>query len=388
MNCLVSTNLDSVSPEKLPPRQRGSRTRILFISSVGLGFRRYYEQMIHYAGLDPDIDAVHIEVRQPLAVKLFCASVPVMVRRGWDQKSLRYHLAWWPILRRWFRGPLNLDHFDVVHITHGISLGFVGAPQARAKFALNVDVTAVQDYRELGYSHVARMTMVAAEREMYRAADLVVCRNRWACGSVINDFGTPQERTHVALSSLPLPPRSRADFPPHEGLPRIAFVGHQFERKGGPELLRLHQQRFVDRAELHIFSGGALPDHSARNVVWHGGVPNETLRNEILPTMDLFVFPTRHDMSPWAVIEAAGAGLPIVSTKIGAIPEMVKDQESGFLCDVNDWESITLATDRLLADAALRDCMGRAARQHMQSNYNPNQEFPGLMTRLKQLAVR
>ena len=100
MNCLISTNLDSVSPEKLPPRVPGSRTRILFISSVGLGFRRYYEQMIHYAGVDPDIQAVHIEVRQPLAVKLFCATVPVLVRRGWDQKSLRYHLAWWPILRR------------------------------------------------------------------------------------------------------------------------------------------------------------------------------------------------------------------------------------------------------------------------------------------------
>jgi hypothetical protein len=234
MNRLISTNLDSVFPDKLPPRQRGAQARILFISSVGLGFRRYYEQMIHYAGLDPDIDAVHIEVRQPLAVKLFCATVPVLGRRGWDQKSLRYHLAWWPILRSWFRGSLDLEHFDVVHMTHGISLGFVGAPQAQAKFALNVDVTAVQDYRELGYARTGRLPMVAAERRMYEAADLVVCRNRWACGSVVNDFGISQQRTHVALSSLPLPAKSRADLPPHEGLLRIAFVGHQFERKAGP----------------------------------------------------------------------------------------------------------------------------------------------------------
>ena len=360
---------------------------MLFISTVGLGFRRYHEQLVHYAGIDDGVAAVHVEVRQPLPVKVFCASIPILSRRGWDQKSLRYHLAWKPILRRWFMGPLSLDHFDVVHITHGISYGIVPfAGAARAKFALNVDVTAVQDYRELNYARIGRLPMVAVERKMYDLADLIVCRNHWACRSLVEDFGIALEKTHVALSSVSLTKKSRQDSPARAGLPRIVFVGHQFERKGGRELLRLHQQKLRDRAELHVCSGGVEPDRSLINVTWHGNVPNETLRNELLPTMDLFVFPTRHDMSPWAVIEAASAGLPVVATRIGAIPDMVVDGVTGLLCDPGDDTGLERALQMLLNSADLRYRMGVAAREHVRVHYDPNQQFPALLTRLRQLA--
>lgn len=386
MNLLVSTNLDAVTDERLPARRRGERVRMLFISTVGLGFRRYYEQLIHYASLDDEIKAVHIEVRQPLAVKLFCATVPLLSRRGWDQKSLRYHLAWKPILRRWFNGPLSLERFDVVHITHGIAYGIVPfAHRSATRFAVNIDVTAIQDYRELGYARLGRWPMVAVERAIYNAVDLVVCRNQWACRSVVKNFGIPSEKTQIALSSIRVSRSTRQDFPREQGLVRIAFVGHQFQRKGGPELLRLHQQRFADRAELHIFSGGATPDPSAKNVIFHGSVPNQELREEFLPTMDLFVFPTKHDMSPWAVIEAACAGLPIISTRIGAIPDMVVDNVTGMLINPNDWSALGDAMERLITDPTLRETMGAAAKEYMQQNYNPDTQFPSLLNRLKNL---
>ncbi|HEX8523539.1 MAG TPA: glycosyltransferase family 4 protein [Tepidisphaeraceae bacterium] len=387
MNLLVSTNLDSVTEEKLPARVRRQRVRMLFISSVGLGFRRYYEQLVRYASIDDDVEAVHIEVRQPLAVKLFCATVPVLGRRGWDQKSLRYHLAWKPILRHWFKGPLSLERFDVVHLTHGISYGLIPFAGRGTKFALNIDVTAIQDYRELGYARLGRLPMVQVERQMYEAADLVVCRNNWACRSIIRDFAVPQEKTQLALSSIPLPAKSRADYPPTTGPVKIVFVGQQFERKGGPQLLRLHQEQLSQTAELHICSGGVEPDRSLRNVVWHGNVPNDRLRNELLPTMDLFVFPTQHDMSPWAVIEAASAGLPVVSTRIGAIPDMVDDGKSGCLFETNDWDGIAAAVKMLIGRPEMRYSMGIAARELMRVNYNPDEQFPALLNRLKKLAL-
>jgi glycosyltransferase involved in cell wall biosynthesis len=137
-------------------------------------------------------------------------------------------------------------------------------------------------------------------------------------------------------------------------------------------------------AELHICSAGVEPDRSLKNVVWHGHVPNDQLRNELLPTMDIFVFPTQHDMSPWAVIEAASAGLPVVATKIGAIPDMVIDGVSGFLFDKGDWAGITAAVRMLISGAEMRRKMGAAAREHMRTVYNPDEQFPGLLDRLKQ----
>ena len=48
--------------------------------------------------------------------------------------------------------------------------------------------------------------------------------------------------------------------------------------------------------------------------------------------MDLFVLPTTSDMSPFAISEAATAGLPIVSSAIGGIGELVRDGVTGILC--------------------------------------------------------
>ena len=52
--------------------------------------------------------------------------------------------------------------------------------------------------------------------------------------------------------------------------------------------------------------------------------------------MDVFVLPTTFDMSPWAVLEAAAAGLPVVSTRLAAIPEMIVDRQTGLLIDRDD----------------------------------------------------
>lgn len=391
MNRLISVNLDSVSLESLPPAVSEGRTRLLFVSSVILGFRRYHENIIRYCAADETVDAVHIQLRFPFWNKLLGKSLPVLGAKGYDLHSYRHLIMWRYILRHWFGGPLPLDRFDAVHIlTEGVGLAVIDfAKQTPTKFAINIDVTAVQDYEELGFSRLARRPVVAAQQRMFDAADLVVCRNQWCSHSLRRDFGLTDEKIHVARNSMTPSAISRQDHPPRrEGEPvRIVFVGNDFERKGGPQLVKLHQERFCDRAELHICSGRARPDNSLRNVVWHGAVPNDRLRGELLPTMDIFVLPTRNDMHPWAVLEAAATGLPVVSSRLAGIPEMVLDGHTGWLCPVGDWTAVGDATERLVADAPLREQMGRNARAHIEANYNPDLQFGGLIERLKALGA-
>lgn len=387
MNRLVTTNMDGVEPGRLPPTRREGPVRALFISGTFLGFGNYFRELVKYTESREDIDAVHIEYRAPLWLKVLAKSFPVDTR-GWDFHSLRFLLLSRALMNRWLFGPLDATRrFDAVHImTQGNALSLVDL-RARAPslvLATNIDGTSVQDWKEMGFSRAARAPFVRREARVFGASDLVVCRNRWCRGSLLEDFGLPESRTIVARNSMLPTERCRQDNPrraPGEAV-RLAFVGNAWARKGGPELLAMHQRALAGRAELHVFSGRATPDASARNVVWHGGVSRDRLLREFLPTMDVFVMPTRNDMHPWAMLEAAAAGLPVVSTRLAAIPDIVRDGETGILCAKADWGAFERAIATLIDDEPLRWRMGLAAREHVRTNYEPDAQFNGLLDRI------
>jgi glycosyltransferase involved in cell wall biosynthesis len=68
---------------------------------------------------------------------------------------------------------------------------------------------------------------------------------------------------------------------------------------------------------------------------------------------DVFVYPTHHDASPLAPVEAMQAGLPVVATKVGGIPEVVKDGECGVLVEPKSPKALADALIEVLGDALL-----------------------------------
>ncbi len=393
MNRLISTNLQSVTPDALPPADGSSAAsgarpaRILFIHGNILGFKSVARALKHHCDRRDDIDATHIDLIAPMWLKVLGKSAPFPTS-GWDMHSTRYLYAWRMILKRWFAGPLDIRRFDAAHLmTQGNAMAFLDFKgNVRTKFAVNVDGTAIQDCTEFGFSRIARAPFIRAERRMFAAADLMVTRNAWAATSLRADFGVPEARIHVAQNSLAVPDAHRWDGRgrDHGGLPRIAFVG-TWVRKNGPLALRVFERHFKGRAELHVFSN-KTSGPAIEGVQWRGYIPREELINEALPSMDIFLLPSREDMLPWAALEGAGAGLPIVASRIGAMSEPVRDGETGILCEAGSDESFAKALERLVIDAPLRERMGRAGREHVAKNHNPDVTYPRLIDRLVTLA--
>jgi len=335
-----------------------------------------------YAAAREDLDCTFVELQRPMWAAVIGKSVPGS--RGWDQHAYRYLKMFRWILTRWLRGPLPIDRFDWVHVlTQGFAESVLDFPKSKTKWAVNLDATAAQASATYGYSATAMRPMVAAERRIYEAADLVVCRNRWCSQSLREDHALPSSKVVVCRNSMHPPMAHRALYPQRvlgEKV-RLVFVGNDFERKGGRELVRMHQQHFRGKAELHIYSRRVWPIHGLRDVFFHGSTSRESLISEILPTMDVFVLPTSYDMHPWALLEAASVGLPIVSTAFAGIPEIVQHGGTGFLYGPGDWQGVQGGLRTLIEDPELRWRMGAAAREHVRENYDPDIAFRGLLDR-------
>jgi glycosyltransferase involved in cell wall biosynthesis len=296
------------------------------------------------------------------------------------------------LLERW-AAAVDLRRFDVVHVTpQQYALGLLGeAARSGTPLSVGFDATVLQAKGELGGATPAEVRrrfgpLVEAERAVYAAAARLVAMNRWAAAGVVDAFGVPADKVVVVPPGLPPAPAPPSPPARRPGLPRIAFVGRDWRRKGGDRLLRWHQQRWRGRAELHLAGAGLR--RTPPGVVDHGSLPYADVRGTLLPSADLFVLPTRKDMSPWVVLEAAAAGLPVVTSALGGISEMVVDGVTGYLVPPDDDDGFVSAVESLLDDPALRSRMGDAARRHVESAFDATSAGDRLLAAVVALSRR
>lgn len=94
---------------------------------------------------------------------------------------------------------------------------------------------------------------------------------------------------------------------------------------------------------------------------------------DILNAADLFTLPSQYEGNPMSVMEAMAAGLPVVATAVGGVPELVEDQRTGILVPPEDCSSLTQALQLLLNDETRRRQMGQAALQRARNCFDIRQ---------------
>jgi glycosyltransferase involved in cell wall biosynthesis len=153
---------------------------------------------------------------------------------------------------------------------------------------------------------------------------------------------------------------------------RILYLGHLAGVKGTDDLLGSFARLATGGVPVSLDLAGdfqaAGDEARLRAAAGRDFGPGKTVR--LIPPVsgeeklacferaDLFVFPSHFEGMPMAVLEAMAAGLPIVATAIGGLPELVADGVNGFLVPPRDPAALAAAMAKLVGDEGLRARMG------------------------------
>jgi glycosyltransferase involved in cell wall biosynthesis len=267
-----------------------------------------------------------------------------------------WHRWEWPPVE-WLAG-----HVDVVHSAHPLLI-----PARRAAQVVTIHdvffMTAPErtqaeirrDYQELTPSHARR-------------ADAIVTPSAYT-GRLVQGFGVPPERIHICSLGAP---RWRT-LGGRPNLPRdgcVLFVGTLEPRKNVGILLDAYE-RLIHRLpavpEL-ILAGGAVPDAApwleriqrapfAGRVRHIGYVPHEA-REAWYARARVLVLPSLDEGFGLPVLEAMAAGVPVVASNRGALPEVTAGAAD--LVEANDAEGFAQALERLLTDQTWAEARAHA----------------------------
>ena len=106
-------------------------------------------------------------------------------------------------------------------------------------------------------------------------------------------------------------------------------------------------------------------------VTVHRGLTNGSVElRALFQSADAFVLPTLADCFSIAAIEAMAAGLPVITTDVGGIGDIVIDGETGFLIPPGDGRALRIALAALVADRDLRSRLGAAGRRRAVATFD------------------
>nr|WP_294551901.1 glycosyltransferase family 4 protein [uncultured Rhodopila sp.] len=213
-------------------------------------------------------------------------------------------------------------------------------------------------------------------RTMARASKIVVIGSFWR-HYLTEDLRIDESKIEIIANGVPLPD-SVIDRNRLAGPCRIVYLGALGPRKGTYDLLKALSSPSLQALnwEAVIAGNGAVDDFRAEaaalgladRVTFPGWIGPEAAQS-LLATAKIFVLPSYNEGLPVALLEAMATGLPVVTTPVGAIPDLGIDGEAGFLVTPGSIDELADRLVTLVGDEDLRLRFGHNGRQRIERDF-------------------
>jgi glycosyltransferase involved in cell wall biosynthesis len=241
---------------------------------------------------------------------------------------------------------------------------------------VSLDATPLQ-YDELGafYKHEQGPAWLEAwkwrlNRDCFRSARRLVAWSEWTKLGLVRDYEVPAEKITVIPPGVNVNEwRRPTPRVPHANPVKILFVGGDLERKGGLVLLEAFRALRHLGLELHLVTKDRLAPEPGV-FVYNSLQANSQPLKDLYHTCDIFALHTFGDTFAMVLSEAGASGMAIISTNMAAIPEFVRNGETGLTVSAGDTASLTNALRDLATNPTLRMTLGERAMAHVARHHD------------------
>jgi glycosyltransferase involved in cell wall biosynthesis len=297
-------------------------------------------------------------------------------QEGCEPVHLRYHER--PLSQVWHHWQqLLTDHRpDILHI-FGTRANLLGRLTARRYARARL----ISGQHNAGSSHPATRWV---ERATSRQVDLYIANSQAGARWLQTHGHIPPQKMVIIHNGLDVTPYMAAErgqlrpllgSPSHE--PVIVSVGNLRKVKDQETLLTAARTLGDDGCGFQLWLVGDGQRRVALEKLaqafnlqdrihflgWRSDV------SAILADADIKVLSSRTEGLPTAIMEAMAAGLPVVATAVGGVPELVQDNLTGLLVPPDDPPALATALAKLLVNPPLRQQFGRAGQQRIQTHF-------------------
>jgi glycosyltransferase involved in cell wall biosynthesis len=354
--------------------------QLLFVLEQSLGHVVHGENVEHAAEMMPNITARSIRIEYSEGG--LTGRVPLL--GGWSVRASR-------AARDAVLNVLREQRIDALLVHTWSAALLLGDVMRRVPTVLSTDATPINfDAIGASYGHsvssrrIEHTKQLILRRVLSHAA-AVTTWSQWAANSVESDYGVPRRNIKVIRPGVRLerfhPSSSHRDT----STTRLLFVGGDFKRKGGEDLLAAMACLPVD-AELDVVTS-RRPEQVPPRVRVHVGLGHDSPELfDLYQRADIFVMPTHGDAYGLVFAEAMACGLPVVACDVGAVSELVVHGSTGLLVEPGARDQLAAALTHLIRRPEVRRFMGERALATAHQAHDAQRTCHELVTLVRDVA--
>ncbi len=205
------------------------------------------------------------------------------------------------------------------------------------------------------------------EQGVFQSSAYVLTRSEYTRRSMIADYGCDPERVAavgggINFDTLP-------DAAPLTDVPRILFIGVNYERKGGPILRAAFEQVRQNFPDAELWLVTAAEDIGGAGIRRIAPTSDRQAIMDLYRQSSIFAMPSRCETWGDVFLEAMSFGLPCIGTTNDAMPEIIQHGTTGYCVTPDDPAALAAHLELLLKQDSLRRRMGANGRERVLAHF-------------------
>lgn len=287
-------------------------------------------------------------------------------------------------VRAYVKFCIRLSHCDIVHVNMASDVSYYRksifirtAHRFHKKIIIHQHGGDFQTFYQRELSDKGRKRL----EDVFAKADaVIVLTSFWE-----NFFAQIVDKKKIVVipNGVNLPQMSNGKHGTH----KLLFLGRICKEKGVEELLETVVGLSQKYQDIQLYLGGIFEDEDLKvlaeqnpEIVTLLGWVEGREKEKYLKLCDIFVLPSYFEGQPVSVLEAMSYACCVVASRVGGIPQMIEDDESGLLVEPGNKISLKKALIKVLEDEKLCTKLGMAAREKAREEFSIDQSMEKLLS--------